>query len=158
MDSHRLLSIHFRLNGEPISANVKPDQILLEFLRDDLHQWDVKKGCSKGDCGSCVVLVNGVMRLACLMLTVQVNDATLLTAQGLGNAEHLHPLQKSFASQGAIQCGFCTPGMLITAKALLDQNPHPTRYEIREAISGNLCRCTGYQKIINAIESASHSE
>ncbi len=155
MKSQHLLSVQFQLNGKPVSADVRPDQTLLEFLRDNLHQWDVKNGCSRGDCGSCTVLVNGVTRLACLVLAVQVDGATLLTAQGLGDAEHLHPLQQSFVSYGAIQCGFCTPGMLITAKALLDRNPHPTRDEIREAISGNLCRCTGYQKIVNAIESAS---
>jgi carbon-monoxide dehydrogenase small subunit len=153
MKSDYLHSIQFELNGKPLNADVRPDQTLLEFLRDDLHQWDVKNGCSRGDCGSCTVLVNGVTRLACLLLAVQVDGATLLTAQGLGDAEHPHPLQQSFVSHGAIQCGFCTPGMLITARALLDRCPHPTREEIREAISGNLCRCTGYQKIVNAIES-----
>jgi carbon-monoxide dehydrogenase small subunit len=158
MNSQHLLSIQFQINGKTVSTNARPNQTLLELLRDDLHQWDVKNGCSKGDCGSCTVLVDGVTRLACLVLAAQVQGTTVLTAQGLGDAEHLHHLQKSFISNGAIQCGFCTPGMLITAKALLDKHPHPTRHEIREAISGNLCRCTGYQKIIDAIESASQVE
>ena len=157
MDSEHLRSMTFRLNGEVVNAKVKANQTLLDFLRDELHSWEVKNGCSKGDCGSCAVLVNGVARQACLALVMQVDGADLLTVHGMGDVEHVHPLQEAFISHGAIQCGFCTPGMLIAAKALLDQNPHPTREEIREAISGNLCRCTGYQKIVDAIEAVSQT-
>jgi len=148
--------IHFQLNGREIHREVRATQTLLELLRDDLHQWDVKMSCGKGDCGSCTILQNGTTRLSCLVLAVQTHETSITTAGGLGTQELLHPLQEAFLRSGAIQCGFCTPGMLMTAKALLEQHPHPTRAQIREAISGNLCRCTGYQAIVDAIEVASH--
>ena len=151
-DNGPLIPIHFHLNGRAVKTRVRPNQTLVQFLRDELHNWEVKEGCGNGNCGACAVLVDNVPRLACLMLAVQIDGAHVTTASGLGDSEHLHPLQEAFIRHGAIQCGFCTPGMLIAAKHLLDNNPRPTREEIREAISGNLCRCTGYQKIIEAIE------
>ena len=153
--TERLYQVQFRLNGERRAASVLAEQSLLALLRQDLHVWEVKEGCGKGDCGSCAVLVDGKVRLACLMLAVQVDQTEILTVRGLGDEKHLHPLQEMFLQHGAVQCGFCTPGMLMTAKALLDSHPHPTRAEIRAAIAGNLCRCTGYQAIVDAIEAAS---
>lgn len=155
MSDHHFYPIRFSLNGGAIDIEVRATQTLLELLRDNLHQWDVKLGCGRGDCGSCTVLLNGEPRLSCLVLAIQVDGATITTARGLGDAEHLHPLQEAFIQCGTVQCGFCTPGMLMTAKALLDGHPHPTRAQIREAIAGNLCRCTGYQAIVDAIEAAS---
>jgi aerobic carbon-monoxide dehydrogenase small subunit len=157
MSDHISYPIRFRLNEREMHMEVRATQTLLELLRDDLHQWDVKMSCGKGDCGSCTVLLNGETRLSCLTLAVQAHGTRIATASGLGNQERLHPLQEAFVRCGAVQCGFCTPGMLMTAKALLDRQPHPTRTQIREAISGNLCRCTGYQAIVDAIEAASHS-
>jgi len=155
MSKHHTYPIHFSLNGCTIDVEVGATQTLLELLRDKQHQWDVKLGCGKGDCGSCAVLLNDEPRLSCLVLAVQVDGAAITTARGLGDAEHLHPLQEEFIQYGAVQCGFCTPGMLMTAKALLERCPHPTRAQIREALAGNLCRCTGYQPIVDAIEAAS---
>lgn len=155
MSNYHSYPIHFSLNGCDIDTEVRAAQTLLDLLRDGLHQWDVKLGCGKGDCGSCAVLLNGEPRLSCLVLAVQADDATITTVSGLGSADQLHPLQEAFIQCGAVQCGFCTPGMLITARALLDQYPHPTRAQIREAIAGNLCRCTGYQAIVDSIEAAS---
>src|SRR5438270_1447803 len=155
MSNHHFYSLRFSLNGSAIDIEVRATQTLLTLLRDDLHQWDVKLGCGKGDCGSCTVLLNGEPRLSCLVLAVQADGATITTARGLGDAEHLHPLQEAFIQCEAVQCGFCTPGILMTAKALLERCPHPTRAQIREALAGNLCRCTGYQAIVDAIEAAS---
>ncbi|TMC45352.1 MAG: (2Fe-2S)-binding protein, partial [Chloroflexi bacterium] len=155
MSKHHTYPIHFSLNGCTIDVEVGATQTLLELLRDKQHQWDVKLGCGKGDCGSCTVLLNDEPRLSCLVLAVQVDGAAITTARSLGDAEHLHPLQEAFIQYGAVQCGFCTPGMLMTAKALLERCPHPTRAQIREALAGNLCRCTGYQPIVDAIEAAS---
>jgi aerobic-type carbon monoxide dehydrogenase small subunit (CoxS/CutS family) len=158
MQKDHLYAVHFQLNGVSTSVQVTPTQTLLELLRNDLHEWDVKSGCDKGDCGSCALLLDGEVRLACLVLAVQADKTTITTVRGLGDANHLHPLQAMFMQYGAVQCGFCTPGMLITAKALLDRHPHPTREQIRDALAGNLCRCTGYQAIVDAIEAASNSE
>ena len=155
MSKHHTYPIHFSLNGCTVDVEFGATQTLLELLRDKQHQWDVKLGCGKGDCGSCTVLLNDEPRLSCLVLAVQVDGAAITTARGLGDAEHLHPLQEAFIQYGAVQCGFCTPGMLMTAKALLERFPHPTRAQIREALAGNLCRCTGYQVIVDAIEAAS---
>jgi len=160
MRDERVCPLHFQLNGVPLAIDVSPEQTLLTVLRQDLHAWEVKEGCGKGDCGSCAVLIDGEVRLACLVLAVQVEQHTITTVRGLGDvdAPHmqgLHPLQQAFIQYGAAQCGFCTPGMLMTAQALLEGNPHPTRAEIREALAGNLCRCTGYQAIVDAIEAVS---
>ena len=155
MRDEQICHLHFQLNGVPLTINVAPEQTLLMVLRQDLHAWEVKEGCGKGDCGSCAVLIDGEVRLACLVLAVQVEQHTITTVRGLGNVDALHPLQQAFIQYGAAQCGFCTPGMLMTAQALLESNPHPTRAEIREALAGNLCRCTGYQAIVDAIEAVS---
>jgi carbon-monoxide dehydrogenase small subunit len=156
MSTHHDYPVSFTLNGVAVEASVPATKTLLTLLRDDLQQWDVKEGCGKGDCGACTVLLNGEPRLACLMLAVQSNNTTISTVQALGDEEHLHPLQEAFVAYGAVQCGFCTPGMIMMATALLERNPHPTREEIRLALSGNICRCTGYQTIIDAVEAASH--
>jgi aerobic carbon-monoxide dehydrogenase small subunit len=157
MSNQHTYPIHFSLNCSEVDIETQATETLLELLREHLHQWDVKSGCGKGDCGACTVLLNGEPRLSCLVLAVQVDGSMITTAHDLGDAEHLHPLQEAFIQCGAVQCGYCTPGMLMTAKALLDRDPHPTSATIREAITGNLCRCTGYQAIIDAVEVASRS-
>jgi len=145
-------SIHIILNGESIKIDVAAQETLLETLRDKLGATEVKNGCGKGDCGSCAVLLDGVAVNSCLTLTLQADGKEITTIKGIGNDENPHPLQKSFIEKGAIQCGFCTAGMIVSAKALLDTNLRPSREQIRDAISGNLCRCTGYKKIIDAIQ------
>ena len=147
-----------RVNGEPHTVAAEPHHTLLEVLREELQLTGTKHGCELGECGACTVLVDGVPVLACLTLPALVGDAEVTTVEGLGTAESLHPLQIAFAEEGAAQCGYCTPGMLMTAKALLDANPRPTREEIAHAISGNLCRCTGYTAIYEAIEKAALRE
>jgi aerobic-type carbon monoxide dehydrogenase small subunit (CoxS/CutS family) len=143
-----------RVNGESHTVAAEPHHTLLEVLREELGLTGTKHGCELGECGACTVLVNGEPVLACLTLPAQVGDADVTTVEGLASGEGLHALQVAFAEQGAAQCGYCTPGMLLSAKALLDRSPDPTRTEIAEAISGNLCRCTGYTAIYEAIEQA----
>jgi carbon-monoxide dehydrogenase small subunit len=147
-------SIKTNVNGRDISLTVDSNERLIDMLRNRMGLTGTKEGCGKGDCGSCVVIVDGKTVNSCLMLAVQAHGKKIITIEGLGSPEKLHPLQEAFVEKGAVQCGFCIPGMIITAKNLLDQNPNPTRQEIREAISGNLCRCTGYIKIIDAIQAA----
>jgi len=147
--------IHFVLNGKEIEVEVPQNWTLLRLLREKLRLTGTKEGCGIGECGACTVLLDGMPVNACLILVPKVEGRKVETVEGLGSCESLHPLQKSFIDHGAVQCGFCTPGMLMSSKALLDKNPHPSREEIKEAISGNLCRCTGYQQIIEAIEKAS---
>jgi len=142
------------VNGKDVSITVDSNERLIDMLRDRMKLTGTKEGCGKGDCGSCVVIVDGKTVNACLMLAAQAQGKKIITIEGLGSPEELHPIQESFIEKGAVQCGFCTPGMIITAKNFLDQNPNPTREEIREAISGNLCRCTGYVKIVDAIQMA----
>jgi len=139
------------VNGECQNLEVHPRETLLYVLRERLGHYEVKDGCGKGDCGACAVLLNGRAVNACLTLALQANKQKVMTVRGIGTLERPHPLQESFIKHGAIQCGFCTPGMIVAAKALLDENRRPTREEVRRAISGNLCRCTGYNKIVNAI-------
>jgi carbon-monoxide dehydrogenase small subunit len=146
--------IEIRLNGTSRRVEVTARETLLDVLRNKLGATDVKNGCGKGDCGACAVLLDGAAVNSCLTLALQANGKEVNTLRGIGTEDSPHPLQKSFVEHGAIQCGFCTPGMIVSAKALLDQNPTPSREEIREAISGNLCRCTGYKKIVEAIEDA----
>ena len=143
-----------RVNGETHRFAAEPHHTLLEVLREELDLTGTKHGCELGECGACTVLVNGVPVLSCLTLPQQIGDANVLTVEGLANGPQLHPLQTAFAEEGAAQCGYCTPGMLLTAKALLDANHRPTRDQIAQAISGNLCRCTGYTAIYEAIEKA----
>ena len=142
------------VNDRPVSASIAAETTLLDFLREQGFI-EVKRGCDKGDCGACTVILEGKAVLSCLTLALQADGCKVYTVKSLGTAENMHPLQKAFVDHEALQCGFCTPGMLLAAKALLDSHPHPTREEIREAISGNLCRCTGYQKIVDAIEAVS---
>ena len=147
--------INLRINGEPVEAAVDPNRTLVQFLREDLGLTGTKHGCGLGDCGACTVILDGKPVNSCLVLAVQADGREVLTIEGLAENGELHPIQKAFVKNGAVQCGFCTPGMILSAKALLDENPKPTETEIRTAISGNLCRCTGYQKIVEAIEEAS---
>lgn len=146
--------IEITLNGEKRKVEVTTRETLLDVLRNKLDATEVKNGCGKGDCGSCAVILDGKAVNSCLTLALQANGKEVVTLKGIGSEEKPHPLQKSFVQHGAIQCGFCTAGMVVSAKALLDQNPRPNRDEIREAISGNLCRCTGYKKIVDAIQDA----
>jgi len=142
------------INGDPYEVVVKPKETLLDVLRDKLKLTGTKKGCDAGDCGSCTVLMDGKPVPSCLILAIEARDREITTIEGLAEGENLHPIQKAFVEHGAIQCGFCTPGMVLTAKALLDETPSPTEDEIKEAMSGNMCRCTGYVKIIEAIQAA----
>ena len=144
--------IEISVNGTWMKAEVTALDTLLEVLRSEFGALDVKSGCGQGDCGVCTVLLDGVAVNSCLTLAVQADGREVTTLKGLGTPDDPHPLQESFVRHGAIQCGFCTSGMVLTAKALLDENPTPSRSEIREAISGNICRCTGYTKIVDAIE------
>lgn len=147
--------ISLNVNGEHYELAVYPWRTLLEVLREELKLTGTKKGCDTGDCGACTVLLDGRAVLSCLLLAMRCQGREILTIEGLSSSKgHLHPLQEAFVNHGAIQCGFCTPGMILSAKALLDSNPNPTREEIKKGISGNLCRCTGYAKIIEAIEAA----
>ncbi|NMB35225.1 MAG: molybdopterin-dependent oxidoreductase [Firmicutes bacterium] len=142
----------FELNGKTVEVEVNPETLLLDVLREDLKLTGTKRGCGNGECGACTVLVDGEPITSCIYPALKVQGKKVLTVEGLGKEGKLHPLQKNFLSEGAVQCGFCTPGMLLTAKALLDKTPRPTEKEIHEAISGNLCRCTGYKKIVQAID------
>ncbi len=145
------MEVELTINGEIRKASVEPETTLLVMLRETLGLTGAKLGCDVGDCGACTVLVDGKSVNACLMLAAQANGPEVTTIEGLGDYDHLHPLQAVFEQASSFQCGFCAPGMIISAKALLDENPKPTEYEVREALAGNLCRCTGYTKIIEAI-------
>src|SRR6184192_908002 len=142
------------VNGDPVEVAFAPHKTLLEVLREDLSLTGTKHGCELGECGTCTVLVDGTPVLSCLTLPALVGDADVTTVEGLATGAALHPLQTAFAEEGAAQCGYCTPGMLMASKALLDANPRPSRDEIAMAISGNLCRCTGYTAIYEAVEKA----
>jgi carbon-monoxide dehydrogenase small subunit len=147
--------LQINVNGEWETTEVTPRETLLHVLRERLGHTEVKEGCGKGDCGACTVLLDGRAVNACLTLALQADKQKVVTLKGIGSPAKPHPLQENFVKRGAIQCGFCTAGMIVSAKALLDGNPRPTREEIRKGISGNLCRCTGYKKIVDAIEDAS---
>jgi carbon-monoxide dehydrogenase small subunit len=142
------------VNGEPAEVSFAPYKTLLEVLREDLGLTGTKHGCELGECGACAVLVDGEPKLSCLVLALECQGKAIETVEGLAGGAQLHPLQAAFADLGAAQCGYCTPGILMTAKALLEKEPHPSRERIKEAVSGNLCRCTGYQQIFEAIEEA----
>jgi carbon-monoxide dehydrogenase small subunit len=148
--------IRLIVNDRDFELAVEPNTTLVDLLRYHLGLTGTKKGCDLGDCGACTVLMDGKAVNSCLVLAVQANGRTVQTIEGLETAEGLHPLQLAFVEKGAIQCGFCSSGMILSAKELLDRTPHPQESEIRRAISGNLCRCTGYQKIIEAIKDATH--
>ncbi len=143
--------VTLRVNGETYELPVDVRRTLLEVLRDELNLTGTKEGCGTGDCGACTVLLDGVPIASCLTLVVEAQGKEISTIEGLARGGQLHPLQRAFIDHGAIQCGFCTPGIIMSAKALLDKNPQPTEAEVREAISGNYCRCTGYTKIVEAV-------
>ena len=147
----------FIVNDNSYEVMIDPSTTLLEVLRDQLDLTGTKHGCGIGQCGACTVLVDGKPILACLTLAMAVREKNILTIEGLSKMNILHPIQKAFVDYGAIQCGFCTPGMIMAAKALLDKNPKPTREEVKIAVAGNLCRCTGYVKIIDAVLAASEA-
>jgi aerobic-type carbon monoxide dehydrogenase small subunit (CoxS/CutS family) len=146
--------IEFILNEESVEVAFAPHKTLLEVLREDLSLTGTKHGCELGECGTCTVLVDGRAVLSCLVLGLDIEDRRVTTIEGMAGQSNLHPLQETFADLGAAQCGYCTPGFLLVAKELLEANPGPTRAEIKEALSGNLCRCTGYIKIYEAVELA----
>lgn len=146
--------IALRVNGQVYEVYVPVHKTLLEVLREDLNLTGTKHGCELGECGTCTVLLDGEAILSCLALPVELQGREITTIEGVAHDAELHPLQKAFAELGAAQCGYCTPGILLAAKSLLDRNPNPERQEIREALSGNLCRCTGYTKIIDGVEKA----
>jgi carbon-monoxide dehydrogenase small subunit len=148
------LKISFIVNGRETHIDSPPDRRVVDLLREDLHLTGTKEGCGEGDCGACTILVDGESRLSCLMLAAQLEGRRVITIEGLSSGGKLHPVQEAFVEQGAVQCGFCTPGMVLAAVDLLQRNPEPTRQEIREGLSGNLCRCTGYQKIVDAVQGA----
>src|SRR5687767_15502340 len=154
MTTRQKAHIQFTLNGEEAEVAFAPHTTLLEVLREDLNLPGTKHGCELGECGACAVLVDGRPILSCLLLGQECDGADVVTVEGLADEGRLHPLQTAFADLGAAQCGYCTPGFLLTAKALLERESNPSRERIREAISGNLCRCTGYQQIYEAIEEA----
>ena len=150
-----VMKLRFKLNGTWREVETRPDRILLDLLREDLGLTGTKKGCEEGECGVCTVIMNGKAVLSCLIPVLKADGAEILTVEGMAQADRLHPLQQAFWEEGAVQCGYCTPGMLLSAKALLDENPKPAVEEVKMAISGNLCRCTGYSKIVRAIQTAS---
>jgi len=149
--------LRFTVNEEPREIAVEPWWTLLDVLRDQLELTGAKKGCDRGDCGACTVLLDGKPIVSCTTLAVQADGRRVTTIEGLMHEGSLHPLQQAFVDVGAVQCGFCTPGMVLAAKALLAENPSPTEDDVREAIAGNLCRCTGYAKIVEAVLSVAHA-
>jgi len=154
IESAKTSHIRITLNGEQTDVSFASYKTLLEVLREDLGHTGTKHGCELGECGACAVLLDGKPVLSCLVLALECDQRNVLTVEGMGVDGRLHPLQEAFADLGAAQCGYCTPAILVTAKALLDENPHPNRDQIRHALSGNLCRCTGYLQIFEAVEAA----
>ena len=150
-DTPAKVELAFAVNAEPVRLEVAPAATLLDVLRDDLELTGTKYGCGEGECGACSVLLDGKVVNACLVLAVECEGAEVLTVEGLGAGGKLHPIQKAFVDSGAIQCGFCTPGMIMAVYALLEANPSPTEDDVRRGLEGNLCRCTGYKKIMDAV-------
>ncbi|MGN0704807.1 MAG: (2Fe-2S)-binding protein [Lentihominibacter sp.] len=146
--------INFRLNGVDRDEYVMDNLTMVDFLRKQMHLTGTKRGCEEGECGACTILLDGRAVASCMMLAVEADGHEIVTIEGLKKDGVLHPVQKEFIDKWALQCGFCTPGMIMSAVSLLDENPHPTEQEIRDGIAGNLCRCTGYAKIVEAIDSA----
>ena len=144
--------ITLTVNGEKREVETNPDTRLLELIREELNLTGAKEGCGQGECGACTVIMNGKLVASCLVLALQADEAEIITIEGLSDGDDLHPIQEAFIETGGIQCGFCTPGMVLASKILLDENKNPTEEEIRRALSGNLCRCTGYEKIIEAVK------
>jgi carbon-monoxide dehydrogenase small subunit len=148
------IEIEFKVNGQDLSLRVEPHRMLLEVLREDLKLTGTKQGCGLGECGSCTVIMGGKTVNSCLIPAADADGQEITTIEGLADGEKLHPIQQAFVDHSGMQCGFCTPGMIMSAKVLLDENPSPTEAEIREGIEGNFCRCTGYTKIIESIDAA----
>ena len=146
--------ITLKVNGESYEVSVEPRETLLEVLRDKLGLTGTKEGCDTGKCGACTVLIEGKAVRSCLTLAIAARDKEITTIEGLASGQELHPIQQAFVEYGALQCGFCTPGMIMISKAFLEENPEPTEQEIREALVGNICRCTGYVKIVEAIQAS----
>jgi len=153
-EAQKTAHIRLELNGEGVDVSFAPYKTLLEVLREDLGHTGTKHGCELGECGACTVLVDGKPVLSCLMLALECDGRKVETIEGLAQDGELHPLQEAFGKLGGSQCGYCSPGMIVAAKALLDRNPHPSHDQIREGLSGNLCRCTGYLQIFDAVEAA----
>jgi carbon-monoxide dehydrogenase small subunit len=151
---NRKVQVQACINGEEVEFLCEPRQSLLEVLRETLGLTGAKEGCNNGNCGACNVILDGALVNSCLVLAVEINGRNLTTIEGIAPPEGLHPLQESFIAQAALQCGFCTPGFIVAAKALLDQNPHPSESEVRQWLAGNLCRCTGYDRIVRAVMDA----
>jgi carbon-monoxide dehydrogenase small subunit len=150
------IPVTLKVNGETYELTIAPYRTLLDVLREEVHLTGTKEGCDVGDCGACTVLLDGKPVNSCLVVAATVQDAEILTIEGLAQKGKLHPLQEAFIKEGAVQCGFCIPGVLMSLKALLDTNPAPTQEDVRIAMAGNLCRCTGYSKIFKAVASATH--
>ncbi len=148
------LKIELIVNSKKRKIEITPSTRLIDLLRDDLHLTGTKEGCGKGECGACTVIMSGELVASCLVLAPQADGAVITTIEGIGSSDHLDPIQEAFIETGAVQCGFCTPGMILAAKKLLEENSHPDEEEIKRGISGNLCRCTGYQKIFDAVKLA----
>ena len=151
-------TIKFFINEIATTAEVETDKLLVDFLREDLAMTGTKKGCGVGECGACTVIIDGRAVNSCMVLAATIDGSSITTIEGVNKGEQLHRLQQSFIDHGAVQCGFCTPGMILSAKALLDSNPKPTEQEIKTALSGNLCRCTGYHKIVAAVTAVSEAD
>jgi carbon-monoxide dehydrogenase small subunit len=149
--------LRMKLNGHEVMVDIKPDALLIDVLRNQMQLTGTKEACGQGECGACTVLLDGEPVTSCLLPALKAQGREVITVEGLSPTGELHPLQKAFVEHGAVQCGFCTPGMLMSAKALLDRNPNPTEEEIKQAISGNLCRCTGYAKIVEAIKAVAQT-
>jgi len=150
------LMIELTINGKKRKVETTPSTRLLDLIRDDLHLTGTKEGCGKGECGACTVIMNGELIASCLVLAPQADGAVITTIEGMGSGDHLDPIQEAFIETGAVQCGFCIPGMILAVKKLLEENLHPDQEEIKRGISGNLCRCTGYQKIFDAVRLAAN--
>ncbi len=146
--------VRVTVNGDDYEAEVDPRKTLLQFLRDDLDLTGTKEGCNEGDCGACSVILNNKVVNSCLVLAVEADNAVIETIEGVKTGEELHPIQQAFVDSGAVQCGFCTPGMVVTTKAMLQEMPNSSTEEVKEYLAGNLCRCTGYVKILDAVENA----
>ncbi len=152
----KTIDVSFTVNGQKVKIKTRPNRRLVDVLREELGLTGTKEGCSIGECGACTVVMNGEAVHSCLILIPQADGAEIVTVEGLANGKTLHPLQKNFLEHGAVQCGFCIPGMLMSSYALLQENPQPTEEDIKEGIAGNLCRCTGYKQIIKAIEATAN--
>ncbi len=148
-------TVNLKVNGKSVSVEVEEDLRLLDLLRDKLHLTGAKEGCGEGECGACTIIMDGEVVNSCMVMAFQANGREITTIEGLQDGDKLHPIQEAFLEAGAVQCGYCTPGMVLATKAILDKNINPTEEEIREGISGNLCRCTGYTKIVDAVHIAS---